>query len=247
MLSLSYGAALAQEDASEDEGIFALENFGASVALTTDYVFRGVSQTDQDPTIQGSFDYNHPIGLYLGVWGSGVDEGVSEGNVEFDYYAGFTREIFKDFSYDLSLIYYHYPSGGSNPEPDYIEGHLGLSYGFANLPTKPTFGVGYNYSPDFFGEDGNAHYVNGTVDLDFPYRLGLGFEIGYQYVEGDETTGNGMGEGGHSGFDYVHWRLGLSYEIKGFELNLSYQDTNEADFLGNVADSRVVFAVSRPL
>jgi len=80
-----------------------------------------------------------------------------------------------------------------------------------------------------------------------PYRLGLGFEIGYQYVEGDETTGNGMGKGGHSGFDYIHWRLGLSYEIKGFELNLSYQDTNEEDFLGNVADSRVVFGVSRSI
>jgi uncharacterized protein (TIGR02001 family) len=107
--------------------------------------------------------------------------------------------------------------------------------------------VGYNYSPDYYGEDGNAHYVNGTLDLALPWRFGLGFEIGYQDVEGDKTTGNNMGEGGGDGFDYIHWRLGLSYEIKGFELDLNYQDTNEQDFLGNAADSRVVFSISRSL
>jgi predicted porin len=75
----------------------------------------------------------------------------------------------------------------------------------------------------------------------------LGLEIGYQDVEGDKTTGNNTGESGGDGFDYIHWRIGLSYEIKGFELGLSYQDTNEQDFLGNAADSRVVFSVSRSL
>jgi len=247
LLAATWSVAFAQKGASNDDDIFALENFGASVTLASDYVFRGISQTDQDPAVQGSFDYKHPLGVYLGVWASNVDENVSKGNIEIDYYGGYTKELFSDFNFDVSIIYYSYPGGGSNPEPDYIEGHLGLSYGFANLPTKPTIGVGYNYSPDFYGEDGHAHYVNGTLDLALPYRLGLGFEIGYQYVEGDETTGNGMGKGGHSGFDYIHWRLGLSYEIKGFELNLSYQDTNEEDFLGNVADSRLVFGVSRSI
>jgi uncharacterized protein (TIGR02001 family) len=247
VLALFCGVAFAQEGASSDDGIFALKNFGASLTLASDYVFRGISQTDQEPAVQGSFTYKHPRGVYLGVWASNVDENVSKGNIEIDYYGGYTKELFTDFNFDVSIIYYNYPGGGSNPEPDYIEGHLGLSYGFTSLPAQPTIGVGYNYSPDFYGEDGNAHYVNGTLDLALPYRLGLGFEIGYQYVEGDETTGHGMGEGGHSGYDYIHWRIGLSYEIKGFDLNLSYQDTNEADFLGNVADSRLVFAISRSI
>jgi uncharacterized protein (TIGR02001 family) len=247
LLIMICGVALADEAESEDDGIFALKNFGASVTLTTDYVFRGVSQTDEEPAIQGSFDYKHPVGAYLGVWGSGVDEGVSKGNIELDYYAGFTREFFTGFSFDVSVIYYNYPGGGSNPEPDYIEGHLGLSYAFGDLPTEPTIGVGYNYSPDYYGEDGDGHYVNGTLDLVLPWRFGLGLEIGYQDVEGDKTTGNNMGEGGGDGFDYIHWRIGLTYEIKGFELDLNYQDTNEEDFLGEVADSRVVFSVSRSL
>lgn len=122
---------------------------------------------------------------------------------------------------------------------------MGLSYALANLPTQPTIAIGYNYSPDFFGEDGDGHYVNGTLDLALPWRFGLGLEIGYQDVDGDKTTGNNMGEGVGNGFDYTHWRIGLSYEIKAFELDLSYQDTNEEDFLGNLADSRVVFSISR--
>lgn len=247
LLAGTWSVAFAEEGASEDDGIFALKNFGASVTLTTDYVFRGLSQTKEDPAIQGSFDYQHPVGVYLGVWASNVDESVSKGNIEIDYYGGFKKELLKDFSLDLRIIYYSYPGGGNSPEPDYIEGHVGLSYVFAKLPTEPTIAIGYNYSPNTAGEDGDAHYVNGILDLALPYRFGLGFEVGYQDVEGDKTTGNNMGEGGGDGYDYVHWRVSLAYEIKGFELNLSYHDTNEQDFLGNSADSRVVFGVSRSL
>ena len=247
LLAATWSVAFAEEGASEDDGIFALKNFGASVTLTTDYIFRGTSQTNENPAIQGSFDYKNPVGVYLGVWASNVDESVSKGNIEIDYYGGFNKEFLKDFSFDVSIIYYSYPGGGNDPEPDYIEGHVALSYVFAKLPTKPTIGIGYYYSPDFFGEDGNAHYVNGILDLALPYRFGLGFEVGYQDVEGDKTTGDNMGEGGGDGFDYVHWRVSLAYEIKGFELNLSYHDTNDEDFLGNVADSRVVFGISRSL
>ena len=100
---------------------------------------------------------------------------------------------------------------------------------------------------NYYGEDGSAHYVNGSLSLALPYHFGLGFEIGYQDVAGDKTTGNNMGEGGGNGYDYLHWRLGLSYEIKGCSLNLSYQDTNDKHFLGSAADSRLVFTVSRSL
>ena len=84
---------------------------------------------------------------------------------------------------------------------------MGLSYALANLPTQPTIAIGYNYSLDFFGEDGDGHYVNGTLDLALPWRFGLGFEIGYQDVEGDKTTGNNMGEGGGNGFDRVNFSV----------------------------------------
>jgi uncharacterized protein (TIGR02001 family) len=65
-------------------------------------------------------------------------------------------------------------------------------------------------------------------------------------VEGDKSTGNGNGENGEDGYDYTHWQVGISRPLFGFTLDLSYQDTNEANFLGNdIAEERIVFAVSR--
>ena len=63
--------------------------FSASFGVTTDYVFRGVSQTDEDPTLQAGFTYTSPVGLYAGVWGSGVDFGDGGPDAEVDYLIGY--------------------------------------------------------------------------------------------------------------------------------------------------------------
>lgn len=238
------GIALADED--ETKGVLDPENFSATLTFTTDYVFRGVSQTDSKPAVQGSFDYAHPVGVYLGIWGSNVNSGVSKGGVELDFYAGFARELFTNFNADVSLLYYYYPSGGSDPEPDYVEAMLKLDYTFADLPLSPKLGATYAYSPDFFGEDGDANYIGGLLEISLPYEFTLSGELGYQDVEGDKTTGDGGGEDGGDGFNYYHWRVGLSRDLLGFTLDLSYHDTDEAEFLGDdIADERVVFTVSR--
>ena len=230
---------------NEDTGIFALKNFSATAAVASDYVFRGLSQTDEDPAVQISFDYKHPVGFFAGVWGSNVDEVISEGNVEMDLYAGFKKEIAENLSFDISVIYYWYPGDGREPEKDYVEGHVGLGYAFTKVPLEPTLGLGFNYSPDFYGEDGDAYYVSGTLRLSLPYQFGLGFEIGYQIVEGDKTTGSGLGLDGEDGYDYLFWRIGLSKELLGFVLDLSYYDTNESEYFGKIGEDRIVFSILR--
>ena len=241
----SAGFSLGEEEKEGSGGLSALKNFSATATIPSDYVFRGLSQTDEDPAVQVSFDYKHPVGLYAGVWGSTVDESISEGNVELDLYAGFKNEIVENLTYDLSVIYYWYPSDTRNPEKDYVEGHAGLSYAFTTIPLEPNLGLGFNYSPDFYGEDGDAYYVSGALRLALPYRFGLGFELGYQYVEGDKTTGNGAGLHGEDGYDYLCWRIGLSKELLGFNLDLSYYDTNESEYFGKIGEDRIVFTISR--
>ena len=177
-LSLLASAVLAAEEAdpttkdpaapTSSADPFAIENFSATATIATDYPFRGISQTDEDPAAQVSFDYAHPIGLYLGVWASNVDDAVSDGNIEIDLYGGYTRELFPNLSLDLSLIYYWYPGDNQDPERDFWEGHIGLAYAFVNVPLEPMVGMGYNYSPDFYGEDGDGHFINGTLDLVLP-------------------------------------------------------------------------------
>lgn len=245
LLSVTAAGICFGEEKKEDTGVFALKNFSATAAITSDYVFRGLSQTDEDPAVQVSFDYKHPMGFFLGGWGSNVDESISEGNVELDLYAGFKKEIAENLTFDLSVIYYWYPGDGREPEKDYVEGHAGLSYAFTKVPLEPNLGLGFNYSPDFYGEDGDAYYTSGTLRLSLPYQVGLGFELGYQVVEGDKTTGNGLGLDGEDGYDYLFWRIGLSKEVLSFMLDLSYYDTNESDYFGKIGEDRVVFTISR--
>jgi uncharacterized protein (TIGR02001 family) len=241
------GVASAEEETKPEieTGLFAGKNFAASVALATDYVYRGVSQTDENWAIQGSFDYGHPSGFYVGVWASNVAEIVSEGNMEMDLYGGYSREFFKNFSFDIGIIYYWYPDPGTGPKRDFIEGVLGLKYSFPNIALSPQLGLSYNYSPNFYGADRDGNHLLGTIELTLPYEFGLGGQLGYQDVAGGATTGGAAGENGRSGFDYFYWQVGLFRAIKGFVLDLSYWGTDAEDYLGSYADSRVVFTLSR--
>jgi uncharacterized protein (TIGR02001 family) len=233
------------ESGADDTSPLAAKNFGGTATLTSDYVFRGISQNDEDPAVQASFDYKHPAGVFLGTWASNVDEKISAGNIEIDFYGGYRGQLIENLSYELSIIYYWYPGGSRDPKLDYVELHGGLNYTFAGLPMEPNVGIGFNYSPDFFGEDGNAYFYNGTLRLSLPYGFGLGFELGYQNVEGGKLTGNGRGLDGQDGFDYVFWKAGLSKEVLGFNLDLSYYDASEEQFFGNIGGDRTVLSISR--
>ena len=107
---LNSHAAIAQDSA---------HTFSANVALTSDYVYRGISQSDEGPAIQGGFDYSHSTGWYLGAWGSSIEffenrggatfacsPNCKEGSVEVDLYGGNKGSLSKRLSYDAGLLYY---------------------------------------------------------------------------------------------------------------------------------------------
>ncbi len=233
--------------ASAAGGWLADDAFSASLAMTTDYVWRGVSQTDRTPALQGSFDYASPAGVYAGVWGSNVAFG---GGLEMDWYGGYANAFGWGLSYDVGANYYSYPKSQDAIELDFVEFYGVLGYTLP-LPLEPSLGVGYNYSPDFYGEDGVSHYVNGSLGLALPYGFGLSAEVGYLDVAGGKTTGFGRGLDGGDGFDYVHYRLGVAYDAKGFTLDLSWHDTTEEAFLesystyADAAGGKFVFTLSR--
>jgi len=245
MVLVAFGGMVFAEEPAPDKEVWNNpENISGTVWLATDYVFRGISNTDNKPTVQGSLDYAFK-GFYGGIWGSNTD--FSDAHIEFDYYGGYSGAI-GNFGYDLMAIYYSYPNAGANPSLNYFEAHLGVTYKFAGVFLEPTIGAGYNFSPDYSGEDGLGNYVHGTLDLALPYEFTLGGEIGYQDVEGDDTTGHNMGMNGHDGYDYWHYRVSLTKDIpKWFTLDLSYHSTdNDAqDFFGDIADPRFVFTLSR--
>ncbi len=236
------------QDAPAEGGAFDKSNFSATLAITSDYVFRGISYTDGDPAVQGSFDYAHPNGIYLGIWATNWKDWDPDGSdIEIDFYVGYSGNL-DPLTYDFSAYYYHYPGANDDEaEYDYYEFIVKLKYQLA-VALSPTIGIGYAYSPEYSGEDGASNYVNGTLDFTLPLNLTLGLEIGYQDIEGDKSTGNGWGLNDGNGYDYTHWRIGLSTELKGFGLDVSYHNTDERGWLSDnigPADERVVFTISR--
>ena len=124
-------AAMAEEEASS------WGTFTGNVALANDYVFRGLSQTLNNATIQGGLDWDSGMGIYIGTWGSNVDFGAgTDGGMEWDVYGGYRGTIGEAFSYDVGAVGYIYPgsagaaryspiansSGRNGISPDSIRG-----------------------------------------------------------------------------------------------------------------------------
>ncbi len=229
--SLVSGTAVAQ--AEEEKGF----EIAGNVAIVSDYRFRGISQTDGGPAIQGGFDVEHESGLYAGVWGSNIDFGPAfDGTIEIDYYVGFGGELSKDVSYDIGWAWYDYPQGDSNAQNlDYYEWYASVS----------AFGLtlGTNYSPDYTGDlnSYNYYYVGYSVGLPADISLDLHYGIN----DFDDSTDSFFG---HEHYD--DWSVGLSKDAFGVSWGLTYVDTNVSDSDCGSSDncsSAVVFSVSKSL
>src|SRR5689334_21233843 len=121
--------------------------------VASDYDFRGISQTAKDPALQASLDYTHPSGFYISAWGSNVDFGTRDPDVEVDIYGGFTRQLDSGLNYDFGGIYYTYHSSPAQ-SPDYVEAYAGLGYtDKSGLSIKGKL----FYSPDFGGSSTPGH------------------------------------------------------------------------------------------
>ena len=134
-----------------------------NITLTSDYVFRGVSQTDENPAVQGGFDISGDL-LYAGVWGSNANANYGDGaSAEFDFYVGLTKDL-GSMSLDIGAVHYDYPGhSATNTEDVY------LIAGFGSVE------VGYyqTTSADWFGVDNGA----GTTYTYGAYSLALNDSI----------------------------------------------------------------------
>lgn len=231
--------AFAEEEAGPS-GPFDKANFSATIWGTNEYMFRGISNSD-GPAFQASVDWAYN-GLYLGVWGSNTE--FSDNDIEIDYYGGYRGTIESlGLGYDIGGLYYTFPGDnpnatdpyndgafdpGAGQDADYGEFQLILSKSFDAL-WAPAASIKYNYSPDFFGEDGSAHAFQGDLGITVPMGVlgdvGISGTVGYQDVEGDKSSGF------QGGYDYWWYRAGVYKIIYGFKIDVSYHATDESSSL----------------
>jgi len=200
-----------------------------NVTVATDYVFRGFSQTDEKAAIQGGLDLEFDSGFYVGTWASNVNFGPdSNASTEFDYYVGWGGDLTDDVSFDVNFTYFVYQGDSSANYPEY-----GASLSWMDL----TFG--FIYSNEYFGDDGpNFYYPYLGYDMALPEDFGLSFHVGYNRTNEDDFFADGKKK-------YYDWSVGLTKEVMGVELGLTYYDTNISGV--DEADARVVFSISKSL
>lgn len=221
-----------------------------SIALTSDYVFRGVSQTNQDPALQAGLEYATDSGFYVGSWGSNVSwlsdlsaagTPVSS-SLELDVYGGYRGKFSDKVSYDVGALYYWFPG-------DFPSGFNSANTGevYAGVTVAPfagtTFGAKYSYAvTDLFGytDSEGSGYLDVSANWEFTPGWTLNAHGGKQWVENNAIA------------EYADWKVGVTKAFaNGFSAALAYSDTDadQAFFTnphGNfLADDTVALTVTK--
>lgn len=210
--------------------------FSGNVALTTDYAFRGISQTDQDPALQGGFDVVSGI-FYGGVWASTIDFAAQSAELEIDLYAGVTPKL-GPVTLDFGVIGYLYPSASDDAsELDYVE----LKGGAKITPVEGlTLGGTLFYSPEFTLDGGDSLYAEAAGSYAITDKFAVSGAVGHQSVDATNYFADGAGFTD----SYTTWNLGATYTLYGFGLDLRYVDT---DLDTAITEERVIFTIKRAL
>jgi uncharacterized protein (TIGR02001 family) len=184
--------------------------------IATDYMFRGISNTNQNPEAAAEFDLTYGI-FYAGMWASNTAYGE---NIEIDYYAGITPK-WGNVTFNFGALWYSYPGspGGIETEDvSYFEAKAGASY----TTGQWTFGINDYWSPDNFQVFGDSNAIEGSIAYAFQGKLfnffsptvsgGLGFQS-YELIA-----------------DYTYWNAGLTLGFwERYSIDVRYWDTDYSE------------------
>jgi uncharacterized protein (TIGR02001 family) len=209
------GAFLASAAHAQNEAPATTTTF--NVAATTDYRYRGISQTRLQPALQGGADFVHASGWYVGAWASTIkwtEDAGGDGKVELDLYGGKRGVLAPGLSYDVGVLRYVYAGN-----------ELGRVAGFANANTTEIYGqLGYGpayvkYShatTNLFGfvDSENSGYLDIGANIDAGHGVTVQLHAGRQRVENNSAA------------SYTDWKLGASRAFGPATVTLAVIGTN---------------------
>lgn len=217
-------------------------HLAGNIGVVSQYIFRGTTQTNEKPALQGGFDLTHDNGLYAGVWLSNISwisdtNPAASASLEADVYAGWKPALADWLNADLGVLHYAYP--GSYPagmtKPDTTELYAGLDAKW----------IAFKYSYSTGNTFGNAGTSGSSyADLSLNHELFAGVN-GVAHIGRQRYTGPNA-----PALSYTDWKLGLTRDFSGYVLGLAYTDTNAADagytIRGkNIGRSQVVLSMNK--
>lgn len=225
-LGLSWGLVQAEEESTSPH------KFAFNVAATTDYAFRGVSQSQEDPAIQGGVTYTHESGFYLGAWASSIDFTPDDAqyddgaDVELDTFLGYGWNFNENWKGDVQFIRYNYPGTKEGYDYDYNE-IIGKVTWYENYTAM------IGYSNDVFNTDETGIYYNFSANWKLPKEFVLNTGIGYYDLDNPYDS-------------YVDATIGVKRSFGPLSLSLAYVTTNNdgEKVFGDLAGDRLIFTAS---
>jgi uncharacterized protein (TIGR02001 family) len=230
LLALAMQPAMAQ-----DQGPWSV---GGSATVLSEYVWRGVSQSDEDPAAQFELYLEHETGLIVGLWATSIDftspdeedDGI---DYELDPYVGWAGEFGGGVSYEILFTRVLYP--GSRPGFAYDYDELSLAFGFAEH-----YEVGIAYSNDIFNLGGHGTYVHAAGEWELG-DSGIGLRAGAGHYDLDDAAGD----------SYSDFVVALGKSFGAATVELQYTDTSsygealsEALDDAALADGRLALSLS---
>lgn len=188
-----------------------------NLTLTSDYRFRGHSQSDRDAAVQGGIDYADPSGLFAGIWASSIDfNDASQSPAEVDFIAGYAHALSEETEGSVWLAYYWYP-GSAPADYDYVEVLANVRHDFGSFAL-----VGdATWSPDYSGSTGNGIGLSAGVQIPITYDdidwLSASASFGRQWIEDNSLYGTP---------DWLFYDFGVTASWDIFAFDIRYTDTD---------------------
>ena len=189
----------------------------STVTVTSDYDWRGITQTAEDPALQASIDYAFADGFSLGAWASNVDFGPgTDSNVELDLYGAYSKSYGTGFNWTVGFTDYTYPSGD---DIQFLEVFGGV--GYKNLSAK------YWYSHDYGNSGLSAYYLEANYTQPLPKDFSLGLHVATTGGDAWDALGGG----------YNDYAISVSKPIGRFTASLKYAASD-------AFSDRIIFSVA---
>lgn len=202
----------------------------ANVAMTSNYVWRGMTQTGNNPAVQGGFDASYK-GAYIGIWGSSFEG--SKASSEIDLYAGYANAI-GAFSYDVNYCQYTYP--GDTDALNFGEASLTLGYDFEVASVSGKYYVGIDTNDLSTGDAANGWEPGDGWELGVSVPLPMDITLDGTYGQYDDEGTQNVTANQYGDYYYV----GASKTFGKFDVTVAYTGMDYDNAATKDQDSLVV-------
>ena len=230
--------AFAEDKPADDSDI----KITGTVALVSDYRFRGVTQSGQNVAIQGGLTATSKSGFYVGTWASSIN---FAGSSEVDLFAGYSKEVAPGVTADVGVLYYLYPKHGAGAT-DFFEPYVNVT--FAVGPATVKAGVNYAWAQSALGNlqtgtgDSDSIYLHVEPSFAIPNSpIALNGHFGY--ASSKSFMANPTLDYSNTKGDTIDWSVGATATYKMLTFGVSYVDTDVKPAARGV-DGAVVFSLT---